>query len=203
MPTRETGIKGYVGEQVVKQWLNKTVCKSKEYNIVSQVKPVRIDNAGGPYLDFAVIKNRTVIGIYEVKTQEYICGKDFQVNKALSYIWKNIGKAIQYKTQDGFFYWGTPRTKCFLILLVGANKNGRRIIGKKNLRNVIMFSEICKQVGKINTSQIVTDFKKDLKMIKDRIFNTKHGNKITQEFIKFRTLSLPLVEVGRTLLPIS
>lgn len=56
MPTRETGIKGYVGEQVVKQWLNKTVCKSKEYNIVSQVKPVRIDNAGGPYLDFAVIK---------------------------------------------------------------------------------------------------------------------------------------------------
>ncbi|NOR46622.1 MAG: hypothetical protein GQ533_01035 [Methanosarcinaceae archaeon] len=66
MPKSEVGLRGYIGEAIVKQWLN---IKHPECRIVSQIMPTEVDGKGGPYLDFGVVRDDdVVIEVYEVKT---------------------------------------------------------------------------------------------------------------------------------------
>ena len=83
MPKREIGIRGYVGELIVEQWLRCNFKPNKGYKIVNQIRPKDINARGGPYLDFGVIRKGKVCGIYEVKTQNYPLES---VNNALEHV---------------------------------------------------------------------------------------------------------------------
>ena len=83
MPERIAGIKGYIGELIVRERLtqrHKIPC----YSIKSQVLPLNVDPRGGPYLDLCVIKGNKIIKIFEVKTQDY---RSDSLNKSLKYLW--------------------------------------------------------------------------------------------------------------------
>ena len=90
MPKRETGLMGYVGETVVKQWLKLKYSK-KQYEIIEQIIPVSISAQGGGYLDFGVrrISDNSIVAVYEVKSQDFILGKDFKLNNALDHLWNS------------------------------------------------------------------------------------------------------------------
>lgn len=84
MPERMTGIKGYVGEILVREWLKKKNSAQK-YHVRSEIIPNNVDQRGGPYLDLCVIKNNQIIRVFEVKTQDYTLD---DINKSLKYLWK-------------------------------------------------------------------------------------------------------------------
>ena len=100
MPKREIDLMGYIGEAVVEQWLRKTYQLPGD-SIVFQIMPVGVSRRGGGYLDFGVVRNRFIEAIYEVKSQDYILGRDFPLNAALSYIWNNTGQELEFVTQYG------------------------------------------------------------------------------------------------------
>ncbi len=91
MAERYIGIKGYVGELIVKTWLE-SIYHKEEYLIKSQIRPGNIDPKRGPYLDFGVVnKSNEVELVCEVKTQDYILdGKYAKINKSLLYLWGYI-----------------------------------------------------------------------------------------------------------------
>lgn len=75
MPTRLTGLKGYVAEAVVARWLRQKF-PAPEFEIVPQIIPTEVDRRGGGYLDFGVVRGTEVVAVYEVKGQDYIFTKD-------------------------------------------------------------------------------------------------------------------------------
>jgi hypothetical protein len=84
MAERIAGIKGYIGELIVREWL-KHRYDLPNYSIKTQIRPKNVDPEGGPYLDLCVLKGDEIIEVYEIKTQDY---RILQINKSLSYLWK-------------------------------------------------------------------------------------------------------------------
>jgi hypothetical protein len=84
MAERIAGIKGYIGELIVREWL-KHRYNLPNYSIKTQIRPQNVNPRGGPYLDLCVLKGDEIIEVYETKTQDY---RISQINKSLSYLWK-------------------------------------------------------------------------------------------------------------------
>jgi len=186
MPKQEMGLMGYIGEQVIEQWI-RSKYPSKKYEVVKQIMPVGIPRAGGPYLDFGVVKksSKFVEKIYEVKSQNFIFSGP--INKALRYIWKHQRRIPQYETQEGNKYQGSHRLEAFLILLVGPNKYGKKAIGEKNLRRVILFQDIWKNSSQwFDFNSLMKNFKTHAKEVKKILQNPGTGKKINQNFLQIR-----------------
>ncbi len=49
MPERQIGLRGYVGEEIVWQWLQMKYPKDR-YQLARQIRPAEIPAAGGPFL---------------------------------------------------------------------------------------------------------------------------------------------------------
>ncbi len=187
MPQRQIGIRGYVGEAVVKEWLDKKYPNSKGYKIVSQIMPEDMPRKGGEYLDFAVIKENIVNSIYEVKTQDCILDKTFPINKALLFMWENKGKNLKLITQNGEKYNSDIDTQSYLIILVPPNNDGNNNIGKNNLKNIILFNEIFREFGdSLNKVKIHNELLSDLENEIENLKNPTQGKTLLNEFIKMR-----------------
>ena len=74
------GLMGYVGGAVVCQWLRHRCPAEDGYEVVSQVRPLGVRATGGPYLDFGVVKGTELIALYEVKSQDHVLDKSFELN---------------------------------------------------------------------------------------------------------------------------
>ncbi len=83
MPERLTGLKGYIGEVIVYEWL-KQKYKSPSYLIASQIVPCNLDKRTS--IDFGVIKGNEVIEVYEVKTHEDYNHYAVDLNKGVKYL---------------------------------------------------------------------------------------------------------------------
>ncbi|PKK83919.1 MAG: hypothetical protein CVT49_05705 [candidate division Zixibacteria bacterium HGW-Zixibacteria-1] len=168
MPKQEMGLMGYVGESVVEQWLKKKY-SSPKYTIVRQIMPTAVPKTGGPYLDFAIIKNdKTVEAIYEVKSQHFISGATMKINKSLTHCWIKKGRKLRFQTQDGNIYHGRISTNVFLVLLVVPNEGGRSVIGRANLKYILLFEDIWRELGKsFRKTTILKQIKEDASIVID------------------------------------
>ena len=164
MPNREIGIKGYVGERLVEQWLRHQYPPWNNCEIVSQIRPVGCPAKGGPYLDFGVVRNGLVEKIYEVKMQDYIFVGP--LNRALKYIWDRRGKRLQYVTQAGKSYKSAICMEAWLCLLVAPNSYGIQAIGRRNLKRVVLFHEIWNRFkNNLDWGLLAKTFKEDVRTV--------------------------------------
>lgn len=190
MALRQIGIRGYVGEAVVKEWLDEKFPKSKGYKIVYQIMPEDVPKKGGGYLDFAVVNEDIVNSIYEVKTQDYILDKSFHINDALMFMWNNKGKKIKMITQDKEKYTSDVDTKSYLILLVPPNNDGINNIGLNNLNNILLFEEIFEELGdSLDKAKIRIELIDDLEKEIENLKNPTQGKTLRDDFIKKRNIA--------------
>lgn len=188
MPQRQIGIRGYVGEAVVKEWLDKKYSNLEEYKIVSQIMPNGVPKKGGGYLDFAVVKENIVTSIYEVKTQDYILDKTFHINKALLFMWENKGKNLELITQNREKYYSNSDTQSYLIILVPPNYDGINNVGMNNLKNIILFKEIFKELEhSFNKTKIRNELLNDFENEIENLKNPTQGKTLLDDFIKKRS----------------
>ncbi|MHA1343698.1 MAG: hypothetical protein ACTSQG_06910 [Promethearchaeota archaeon] len=195
MTKRSIGLRGYLGEQIVKQWLkNIKYPESKGYKIIEQVIPAGFPKKGGAYLDFCIIKNDSVKAVYEVKTQDYIAGKNFPFNNALLYLWENREKIELFEIQDKTeVFKCSPDFKAYLVLLVPPNEKGMEIIKDKNLKYVLLFEEIFKEIEKRNLDlkkEILQNIIKDLEGEICSLKKPTKGKTLIEPFKKRRKLSI-------------
>ena len=194
MPKRETGLMGYVGETVVKQWLKLKYSK-KQYEIIEQIIPVSISAQGGGYLDFGVrrISDNSIVAVYEVKSQDFILGKDFKLNNALDHLWNSKKVEQEFRDSNKNLYPRAKQIETNLILLVGANEDGRVKIGKENLRNVILFEQIWEEMNNKNhfdREALNRQMEDDTAKVIEILNKPSNGKKITPEFKTERLNSL-------------
>ncbi|MBM3241807.1 hypothetical protein FJZ31_36510 [Candidatus Poribacteria bacterium] len=186
MPKREIGLMGYIGEAVVEQWLKSKYPENLGYKVLSQAIPNDVLKEGGGYLDFCVIKNDVAHSIYEVKSQDYIWGKDSNLNRALKHIWQHPAKISSIFVQGDKSYKVDKSFRAYLILLVGPNESGINKFGG-NIKNVILFSDIWKDLNnsldtKMLMKNITTDISKVMKILK----NPTQGKRVTKKFLELR-----------------
>jgi hypothetical protein len=189
MPRRISGLMGYVGEVVVEYWL-KVEYPEPAYSIAYQIKPIDYHPAGGPYLDFGVIKDGKVHAIYEVKSADYIfdCG----INGALDAIWNNPVRDRCYSTQDDpeHHIKAAPDLKAYLVLLVCPNEKGIKQIGQQNLKQVILFSKVFEDLEKHHRTDYLEyvhyDFDKPVGEVIEILKNPKQGKSKKREFLRQR-----------------
>lgn len=182
MPRREIGLRGYLGEAIIEQWLN---IKYPGCTIESQIIPEGVDKKGGPYLDFGVFQDGVVKEIYEVKTQDFIQGKNFHINKALTFIWEN--RNLKFNVQ-GNSKWieGADDLKAYLILLVPPNDNWLNK-NQKYLKYVKLFSEIFNDpTFVLNKEKLYSQTKDDLEKNIEKLRKPKNGNKLIEPFFRQR-----------------
>lgn len=182
MPRREIGLRGYLGEAIVEQWLN---IKCPSCTIESQIIPKGVDKKGGPYLDFGVIKDNNVKEVYEVKTQDYILRKDFHINKSLIYIWNN--KNIEFNVQaNKKCFYGSDDLKAYLILLVPPNDNWLNQ-NQKYLKYVKLFSEIFNDpTFVLNKEKLYSQTKDDLEKNIEKLRKPENGKNFIDPFFRQR-----------------
>jgi len=178
----DVGLRGFIGELVVQYWLEKKY--NKGFTIVRQIMPEEVDKKGGGYLDFGVINNKQeVVGVYEVKAQDYIQNKGSKINKALRYIWDNQGRILKFITQDKREFIGCKDTTGKLILLVGANDEGIKNIGCANLKNVILFDDILNDNGfEIDIERLKKDLIEHMDVVLNVLKNPVNGKTTTKKF---------------------
>ncbi|MBS3107769.1 hypothetical protein J4468_02530 [Candidatus Woesearchaeota archaeon] len=185
MPKRAIGLRGYLGELIFQQWLEKKYPCVEGFEIIKEIIPEGVSKKGGGYLDFGVVKEEKIIRIYEVKTQDYIFGKDSSVNGALEFIWMNKKRVLSFVDNQNHSYITSKNFEAFLILLVSPNEEGIKIIGEENLAHIILFSELeIERFINIHKLKIVldTDLESELNSIK----NPTQGKRIKPEFFKRR-----------------
>jgi hypothetical protein len=186
MPKREIGLMGYIGEAIVEQWL-RWKYPPIEYNVVAQIIPSGISRAGGGYLDFGVIGDGAVVAVYEVKSQDYILGKDFAINKALLHIWNREGRQVDFETQEGTKYAGHPDIGAFLVLLVAPNNDGLQKIGMKNLPRLILFQDIWSELGEaFSLESAIAGVREDAAKVVAILRRPSAGKRVTKTFLKLR-----------------
>jgi len=196
MPRRDSGLRGYIGERIVEQWLK---MKYPDCSIKSQIAAVtqddreKSDNQGGKYLDFGVIKGNEVIGVYEVKTQDYIFDKSFKLNDQLEKIWENQNEITEFyvleekngankQSEKPRYIKSSFSFKCILILLAPPNLKGMKRLGG-NLQNVKLFCEIMEEFGKkIKYGKIMKNIEEDLKAIKKLLYEPSKGKTFIDKF---------------------
>lgn len=193
MPTRITGLKGYVAEAVAEFWLSQRF-PSPNYEIVQQILPVGVNKKGGPYLDLGVIQHGTLKEVYEVKGQDYIFGKDDEINKSLWYIWNNKGKPIDFESQDRRTFAGSDETKGFLLLLAPPNEDYLQKIGKENVKFVRLFREVWEDIDSNNvekeiTDRILRDIGPDVGEVLSILRNPTQGPTKLKPFLEYRCMS--------------
>jgi len=169
MVKENIGLRGYIGEKIVEIWLKKIFPK---YKVIRQVIPEGVDKRGGPYLDFAVVKDKKIIKIYEVKTQEYPLNK---INKALCYIWESGSKIMKFKTQDNKEYIA-ENFEAYIILLQKSDRNlwnkykDKIIFFKKIFNNldIELISKIISEKGRVDIIKEINTLSKQ-KDVEDEI----------------------------------
>lgn len=187
MVTGEIGLRGYLGESIAKQWLRKKYPESEGYEIISQIMPQGIPKKGGPYLDFGIIKDDIVKAVYEVKTQDYILGKDFHINTALKHVWNNKDKIKVFETQEGRKVDSGDDIKAYLIILAPPNEGGMKLLGEDKLQYVKLFGEIFEDPNfSLNLGEIHTNLEEDLKENIKHLTNPKQGKTLIDNFKKRR-----------------
>ena len=184
MPERTIGIRGYVGELVVYQYLKNKFPENKGYTILKEIIPSNFSQKGGGYLDLAVIYENKIIAIYEVKTQDFIFGKDFYPNPALRHIWQN--NPTQFKDSMNHKFIADKNMKSFLVLLVPPNNQACENIGLKNIKNIILFSDLNIDTF-LNLEDIKLLFQQDLENELSTIKNPRNGKRILKSFLEKRT----------------
>lgn len=181
---------GYIGEAIVEYWLKNVEYPDPAYSIVYQIKPIDYDARGGPYLDFGVIKNGRVHAIYEVKSQDYIPDKSFVLNPALKAIWDHKNDFAGFVNQDGREFKSTSDLEAYLVLLVCPNMDGVKRIGRQNLKQVILFSEVFEDLEKHDRTDYLKcvhgAFDKDVGKVIETLKNPKQGKSKRQEFLRQR-----------------
>ena len=185
MPQRFFGLIGYVGERIVRQYLEETYA-SDQHEIVEQIIPATVSRKGGGYLDFGVLKNGNVEYVYEVKCQDYILDKGFQVNKALLYLWENPHSAESFYIQEENRECRSKNfQRAYLISLSGPNKDFINKYGIHNCANIILFSEVLDRIS-IDVERLSSEFQKDLQLTIGRIRRPLSGKLVNASFIKRR-----------------
>ena len=187
MPRREIGLMGYVGEAVVSHWLAVRYPEA-EAEIVSQIRPLDVPAKGGPYLDLAVVQNGVVESIFEVKSQDYIWGKDSEVNISLDFIWERRHEAIGFTLQDGRTFNGTPETQAYLVLLAPPNLDGIKAIGAENLQNVLLFDDLWRttDAASITADKIVGELREDVVKVLEILRQPTQGVRLRKAFLDAR-----------------
>lgn len=187
MAKREMGLMGYVGEAVVGQWLEMRYPAEKGYRVVPQVKPESIRATGGPYSDFGVVKDGRLVALYEVKSQDYITDKDFNLNEPIARIWCGLETSAQFTSQEGETFQGAANPEAYLVLLVGPNEGAIAKLGKRNLRRILLFSDVWRDLhDQVDEDQIIREMREDLSKVLDILRNPTQGKEITPAFIKQR-----------------
>lgn len=64
MPNKGSKIRGYIGESIVRQWLEIKYPEKDGFEIVEEILPSGVPKSGGPYLDFGVIKDGKVVAVF-------------------------------------------------------------------------------------------------------------------------------------------
>jgi hypothetical protein len=189
MPKRAIGLRGYVGELIVEQWLCK---KHHGCKIVRQILPDGVEKVGGPYLDFGVIRGGAVEEVYEVKAQDYILGRDTktnkaEINKALIHIWDR-GPGGEYTVQNcANHYADSGHVRGFLILLASPNSAALAAIGQKNIDNIILFEEILHELGSdLNEAELIRIATDDIRQSIQDLRNPTAGKTLLEPFRSMR-----------------
>lgn len=183
MPRREIGLMGYIGERVVERWLRQRYGPPR-FDIVAQVRPVGLTSRGGPYLDFGVIEGSKVRAIFEVKCQDYIFNGG--VNIGIRYIWRRRRRALEFVLPDGTRHQGDARTEAYLVLLVPPNADGMREIGRNNVKNVILLSQIMREVGRVTVEHLLSDIRVDIDWVINLLREPKQGRTYLESFLRAR-----------------
>jgi hypothetical protein len=182
MPKREIGVMGYIGELVVENWLKK---KYPEDKIISQIAVEK--KRGGGHLDFGILsKEKKIKAIYEVKTQDYIAGRDFKLNQGLVELWQ--GKSSdKFVSQNDEIFGCDKNFKAFLILLAPPND----IFLKEypsHLKDIILFEDIIKEkpIDAQLRQKIIECFNSDMKEVFNILEKPSQGKRLRNAFLKER-----------------
>ena len=184
MPERTIGIRGYVGELIVYQYLKNKFPESEGYKIIKEIIPLDFSQKGGGYLDLAVTQGDKIRKIYEVKTQDFIFGKDFYPNPALKYIWEK--HPTKFKDSMDNHFIADKNIKAFLVVLVPPNDQACVNIGLENIKNIILFSDLNID-SFLNIQKIKLLFQQDLEKELKSIKNPRNGKRIIKSFLAKRT----------------
>lgn len=185
MPQRFFALMGFVGERIVRQYLEETY-PPDQYEIVEQIIPARVSKKGGGFLDFGVLKNGNVEYVYEVKCQDYILGKDFQINKALLNLWENPHSAETfYMQEENRECRAINFQRAYLVALVGPNKDFINKHGIHNCANIILFSEVLDKIS-VDVKRLSSELQRDLQLTIGRIQKPLSGKLVNASFIKKR-----------------
>ncbi len=185
MPQRFFALMGFVGERIVRQYLEETY-PPDQYEIVEQIIPARVSKKGGGFLDFGVLKNGNVEYVYEVKCQDYILGKDFQINKALLNLWENPHSAETfYMQEENRECRSINFQRAYLVALVGPNKDFINKHGIHNCANIILFSEVLDKIS-VDVKRLSSELQRDLQLTIGRIQKPLSGKFVNASFIKKR-----------------
>lgn len=161
MPHKSASLMGYVGEEIVRIWLEK---KYPDYEIVRQVMPVGVDPSGGPYIDFGVMKNDKMHAVYEVKGQDFKATKNSKLNKSIKFIWENFLEKDclkAFNVQDGLRDIKVAEGfEAYIALLVEPSNGAFGGLLKDKDENIIMFKDIFEE---LNRDLGYADFEKALK----------------------------------------
>lgn len=188
MPKREMGLMGYVGEAVVCQWLRHKYRANEDRQVVSQVRPLGVRATGGPYLDFGIVRGSDLIALYEVKSQDYILDKSFNLNSSLLYVWSHRGEALEFASQDGRTFRGSTETEAYLVLLVGPNEGAIANIGSENLSNVLLFSEIWTDTAwKMDWGALLAEIGEDIPKVLRILKSPTQGKLINKRFLDLKS----------------
>ena len=184
MPRAFYGLMGYLGERVVRQWLE-TKYQSPQHAIVEQVIPAGVDRKGGGYLDFGIVSDGGIRYVYEVKCQDYIMDKSFRLNPAMDYLWTKDHGLLTFVTQSGQQYPSPDFQNARIVALVGPNQDFIDRYGIERCANIILFSEILQQLEP-DIDGIIEDSRKDFRAALGTIRKPTQGERVNRRFLEQR-----------------
>jgi len=190
MPTKATGLIGYIAEEVVYQWLMQKY-QGPTYQVIRQVMPANCPRRGGGYLDFGVARGEEMVEVYEAKGQDYICDSSFKLNKALLHMWQTQGTVQEFVCQNGPQFKGTAATKGYLVLLAPPNADGIEVIGAANIKSVLLFHDLWVEINsrEMDTTivqDIMRDIPEDVRKVMSILKNPTQGRRLLDKFLKLR-----------------
>ncbi|MBF0591002.1 MAG: hypothetical protein HQL02_02825 [Nitrospirae bacterium] len=133
MPDRNAAVRGFLGELLVKEWLEK---RYLEYQIVSDIRPKNLQGTRSTF-DFCVVNDKKeIIAVYEVKNQEFMNLKlNNEFNKCIKYLlgYKLEGvKQFNKKSKNKAYgknkeeYTFSDTIEVFLVMLYPLHKTSDR-----------------------------------------------------------------------------
>lgn len=133
-------------------------------------------------------KGTELVALYEVKSQDYIIDKSFKLNSSLLYVWSHRGQQLEFASQDGQAFRGSPETEAYLVLLVGPNDSAIANIGQENLSNIILFSEIWEDEGwEIDPEGLMAEIGEDIPKVLSILKEPSLGKLINRRFLELKS----------------